>query len=417
MNKNFVSLCAFLFFVLHINLHSQWENISNQIPGDSTNNLSDVVVPNRWAGFISSGSNPEMYRSEFSTGMWEVLQTPSPVAAFFIVYYDLGFMCGTDSSVYQTTDAGESWSYIGSPGEKINDIDVGYDIYNLSRYICGNNGIIGSIEDTGLVIIYSGIATNFSSISAPSKDNVWIIGDSSIYFYDGNTFTKQLTSTTILNSIYFMNKFYGWVVGNSGYIAKTTNGGNTWVQKQNPDPLSRNLNDVFLVSYFGFAVGDNGLILETTNAGESWTMNSAQLTTNDLLGVHISGGGVEWGPGLTVGENNTALLYPVVVFVDEEPYVIDEFYLYQNYPNPFNPSTKIRFTIPSVSLRQAQGNILVSLKVYDVLGHEIATLVSEEKDPGTYKVEFDGTDLPSGIYFYQLKTKRYIQTRKMVLLK
>jgi hypothetical protein len=90
------------------------------------------------------------------------------------------------------------------------------------------------------------------------------------------------------------------------------------------------------------------------------------------------------------------------------------YYLKQNYPNPFNPSTKISYSIPELSF--------VTLKVYDVLGNEIATLVNEEKTSGIYEVEFNshsGTvrNLPSGIYFYTLTTGSFTQTKKMILLK
>ena len=94
-----------------------------------------------------------------------------------------------------------------------------------------------------------------------------------------------------------------------------------------------------------------------------------------------------------------------------------EFKLNQNYPNPFNPNTKIKYTIPSVTLRQAQSDILVTLKVYDILGREVATLVNEEKPAGEYEVEFDGSNLPSGIYFYQIRAGSFAETKKMVLLK
>ena len=86
-----------------------------------------------------------------------------------------------------------------------------------------------------------------------------------------------------------------------------------------------------------------------------------------------------------------------------------KFRLSQNYPNPFNPSTSIQY---AVSSRQ-----FVSLKVYDVLGNEVATLVNEEKPAGSYKVEFDGTDLTSGIYFYKLQARIFAETKKMILLK
>ena len=102
----------------------------------------------------------------------------------------------------------------------------------------------------------------------------------------------------------------------------------------------------------------------------------------------------------------------------------------QNYPNPFNPTTTIKFTIPqSPLLGGDKRGGLVTLKVYDVLGNEIATLVNEEKPAGTYEVEFSShsgevRNLPSGrrgltssIYFYQLRAGQYVETKKMVLIK
>lgn len=102
----------------------------------------------------------------------------------------------------------------------------------------------------------------------------------------------------------------------------------------------------------------------------------------------------------------------------------DHFKLYQNYPNPFNPTTKIKYTVPSVILNLATQSQLVALRVYNILGKKIATLVNEEKSPGTYEVEFNShsglsgiMELPSGMYFYTLKVGSYSETKKMVLLK
>ena len=95
--------------------------------------------------------------------------------------------------------------------------------------------------------------------------------------------------------------------------------------------------------------------------------------------------------------------------VDDELNQPEKFQLSQNYPNPFNPTTSIKYAIGS---RQ-----FVTLKVYNLLGKEIATLVNEEKSAGEYKVEFIGNNLPSGIYFYELKAGNITQTKKMMLLK
>jgi hypothetical protein len=118
-------------------------------------------------------------------------------------------------------------------------------------------------------------------------------------------------------------------------------------------------------------------------------------------------------------ENNFG--YPIVSVEDEQP-VITSFMLEQNYPNPFNPSTIIKFSIPSVTLRQAQSDTWVTLKVYDILGNEVALLVNEELSPGEYEVEFSvGTSrdlsLSSGIYFYILRAGEIVQSKKMVLIK
>jgi hypothetical protein len=118
--------------------------------------------------------------------------------------------------------------------------------------------------------------------------------------------------------------------------------------------------------------------------------------------VHIfSNGYFFWGDSFTVpvptgiAENETNL--PV------------EYALKQNYPNPFNPVTTIKYQIPAMSF--------VTLKVYDVLGSEIITLVNEEKPVGSYEVTFNAVELPSGIYFYRLQAGDFVETKKMVLMK
>jgi hypothetical protein len=99
---------------------------------------------------------------------------------------------------------------------------------------------------------------------------------------------------------------------------------------------------------------------------------------------------------------------------------VKEFSLEQNYPNPFNPSTKIRFTIPSViAIRQLpeKQSQTVTLKVFDVLGNEVTTLVNEEKAEGSYEVEFNAANYSSGIYFYRLQAGSFVETKKMILLR
>ncbi|MCW8810557.1 MAG: T9SS type A sorting domain-containing protein, partial [Ignavibacteriaceae bacterium] len=101
----------------------------------------------------------------------------------------------------------------------------------------------------------------------------------------------------------------------------------------------------------------------------------------------------------------------------KEDGLVNEFRLEQNYPNPFNPSTKIKYTIPSVIASGAKQSHFVSLKIYDVLGNEVATLVNEYKQSGSYEIEFNAAGLSSGIYFYKLQAGGFIETKKMILLR
>jgi hypothetical protein len=100
-----------------------------------------------------------------------------------------------------------------------------------------------------------------------------------------------------------------------------------------------------------------------------------------------------------------------IVSVDDNKnnLIISNYILEQNYPNPFNPITKIKYQIPEISF--------VTIKIYDVLGNEISTIVNEEKPAGNHNVDFTASSLPSGIYFYRLQAGDFIQTKKMVLLK
>ena len=195
-----------------------------------------------------------------------------------------------------------------------------------------------------------------------------------------------------------------------------------WVTQTNPDTQNRSLSRVFFLdSNKGWAVGNGGIILQTIDGGTTWIIKGTGLTSAYLRGVHFTSS----TNGYVVGNGKTLLKYGAITSVDNEEELPTEFSLSQNYPNPFNPSTKISYEIPG---QARNDNILVTLKVYDVLGNEIATLINEEKPSGSYEVDFQSSvgshQLTSGVYFYQLKavpTGRqagvFVETKKMLLLK
>jgi hypothetical protein len=101
--------------------------------------------------------------------------------------------------------------------------------------------------------------------------------------------------------------------------------------------------------------------------------------------------------------------FPLPVSVNDETVLPQTFELDQNYPNPFNPSTIINFSLPSSGY--------ATLKIYNALGEEVAVLLDEKLTTGTYQVDWNAGGLSSGVYFYQLKTEGYVETKKMILMK
>ena len=158
----------------------------------------------------------------------------------------------------------------------------------------------------------------------------------------------------------------------------------------------------------------------STDNGTSW--NNHNLITDNAMpffpSVAVSGsaGHVVWFDIRFIGLGVTDEIYyqynPTgsITEVNEPINLLpNTFALLQNYPNPFNPVKKISYQLPIGSN--------VTLKIYDVLGNEIETLVNKEQNSGSYEVEFDASKLTSGVYFYQFKSDNYLETRKMILMK
>lgn len=107
---------------------------------------------------------------------------------------------------------------------------------------------------------------------------------------------------------------------------------------------------------------------------------------------------------------------PTAIDIDD-PVLAESFHLYQNYPNPFNPTTTIKYSVPGTLIPSGAEGLSVQLKIYDILGNILTTLVNQLHSPGNYTIEFDGSKLSSGFYYYRIKVGEFIQTKKMLLLK
>jgi hypothetical protein len=195
-------------------------------------------------------------------------------------------------------------------------------------------------------------------------------------------------------------------------ILKSTNSGVNWSIQ--PVPLGNALNSVYFTNALtGWVAGWIGSIMYTSNGGTNWTDQTSG-TVNSLRSIYFANSLTGWAVGdlgtiLKTGNGGITGIKPISNITPEN------FSLYQNYPNPFNPVTKIKFDIKESVVRSQ--NSVVKLRVFDILGKEVATLVNEQLQPGTYEVTFDASQYSSGIYFYKLTTEGFTETKRMMLVK
>jgi hypothetical protein len=220
--------------------------------------------------------------------------------------------------------------------------------------------------------------------------------------------------------VYFYDENIGWILGTSGYwtgnpsvILYTDNNG-VPVELVSFNAEVEN-NNVLLSWITATEINNLGFEVERKTDNEDWrtigfvegkgTTTEIQnyYYTDDLFGVTAS----KFYYRLKQIDYDGTFEYSEII--EMEVGIPTEFSLEQNYPNPFNPTTKINFQIPELCF--------VTLKVYDVLGSEIATLVNGEKAIGTYELTWYAEQFPSGIYFYKLQSGPFVETKKMILLK
>ncbi len=375
--------------------------------------------------YSSTGYDSYLIRTTNGGANWENNQGFMDEKLFSVFFVDsnLGFVSG--SEIARTTDGGANWSTVFSLS--MNEFYSVYFINSTTGWIAGKNslqskGLIYKTTDSGLnwSLLRSDTLKTYTSVFFVDGNNGWVSGQSGdiLFTSDGGTNWSSQTSgtTSNLNSIYFVNNLTGWAVGDNGTILNTINGGTP----------------VELVSFTAIA-NANEITLTWSTASET---NNQGFEIQRLQNYRIAklqdweNIGYVAGFGTTTERHNYSFTDCDVIqgsyqyrlkqidfdgtfeysqVVEAVIPLATEFSLLQNYPNPFNPSTRLQYTIGN---RQ-----FVSLKVYDFLGREVATLVNQDRPAGSYEVGFDGSNLTSGIYFYRLKSGEFTETRKMVLLR
>jgi len=335
------------------------------------------------AGYIvgDSGVNIKSTDGGFSWSPSNITNLDYNFATVFFLNENLGFAGGnnlqfTYNYIYKTTNGGISWDSLPEPYKG------GY----VKKILFVNPDIGWAVKfqpPLGTEILFK------------TSDG-------------GNNWEFQFNNSQI-NSFYFIDSLKGWVLATLGssYIFRTINGGQNW--------LSRHFCGInvgyslFFINENKGWIGGGSNIHYTVNGGANWTNQNTNHEVN-YNGIYFTDSLTGWAAGDSGVILKTTTGGVLTGFSNSSSEIPDQCYLSQNYPNPFNPVSKINFGLP----RHGQ----VSLKVYNVLGNEVVTLVNESRPAGSYEVNFDGSNFPSGIYFYDLVVDgKIIDTKRMLLLK
>lgn len=485
MNNNtiFFAICTVLFsFMLAMQAHSQSLNNSQRylpeynlwLPGSSNNHSNAMLQPYEkryhtdslyywdyvntniccitdiffidslygWATY-NAGGVIRTSNSGFNWDSTKLVSGQAYVNGIHFIDRNTGWAVGNVGLIRKTTNGGLNW---------INqDFGDYHNTFNCVHFFNKDTGVVAGsyfipytcakayiIKTTNGGMNWNGVYMSNCDTSFPTEirrqfwinnDTAWMCGiDILLKTTDGGLTYKNYypyvsptqNGRNVFFDLYFINKETGWICGSNldhKNLYKTTNAGMNWIFQDNPVAYYEfpQINGIiFINDDFGFASSYVGLILFTTNAGTNWIID--QIVNDETWSFSKYDNSKVWCTG---GYGNIwySILNPPIgiePISSKTPRYID---LEQNYPNPFNPKTTIVFQIPF--------SAEIKIVLYDACGREILVLADERKIAGKYKIELDGSNYASGIYFYRLTVKApqtksgfvYSETRKLVLLK
>ncbi|MEO6696328.1 MAG: T9SS type A sorting domain-containing protein [Ignavibacteria bacterium] len=449
----FISILTIVLLLVSFgNSFSQW-TIAGAVSGAGTfPSISVVDQNNVW---IAGGSNtPAIFRTTNAGANWITVGTTGVLLDQFCVwatdantaYVGNGGAAGGaggNASFFKTTDAGATWTTVASTGGS-----AGFFNGIVFSKTMPSFGIAQSDPPTGLGNPYyisttSNGGTSWSPLTpappgvsgqASAQNSIFVIDNLFYGFGLGNNaparaymtsnggtswFTGTLTGLAggFVSGLAFKeNKLMGIAAASASLpsIARTTDGGLTWATVNVGTGVTGYCTMKWIegtnTCYLSANAGAAGVVKKSTDNGLTWTT----MSTSGLTGItHMEFrrvGTTVYGFAATASGAILKLIDVVTEVNTVNSSIPENFRLDQNYPNPFNPTTTINFSIPKSSN--------VSLKVYDALGKEVATLVNEFKNAGNYSADFTAASgLNSGIYFYTITTGDFTDTKKLMLVK
>jgi len=369
-----------------------------------------------WGDTVAAGGNniQGFYLSTDKGGAWNYYDKNLIGSVKSILKKGNIFFVGVGASgsyalgAYKSTDGGLSWNIInnGLPQADNNALimkdDKLYSATDQGLYVSTNDG--NSWNPTGwtelALKVFAIGNTMFLSRITPSA-TFRSTDDGATWDTLKNGFPSNFAAYSIvkINNTLF-------VCGSGNYkLFKSTDDGINWTQI-NSSQTSINVLDVSGETLFANHITP----YFSTDLGDSWTQISLTGGPNTFESIKVTDEYFYGTGGGASGRGVYQKYLSSIVSVEENNFLVPDFFmLFQNYPNPFNPTTTIRFSLP-----QAGG---VTLKIYNLLGEQVKTLINQEMPAGIHSVQFSANSLASGIYYYRIQTGSFVETKKMLLLK
>jgi hypothetical protein len=411
--KNLYVLITISIVIFYSSLNAQWVKTLSMQPGAISYAFAELGTT-FFAGSLGDG----VFRSTDNGTSWTAVNNGLDTNVLSLAISGTNLFAGTYDGIFLSTNSGESWTEAGLTGVSVLSLAVsGTNLIagSSSIFFSTNNGTSWTVAGTGFpgflqTACYSLVVSGTNSF-ATFGPTYFIPFRSGLMLSTNNGTSWTVVDTSFTDSLVFSLAVLGTNLFAGGVgVHLSTNNGTTWTV----DSTGMGFTPVNSLAVSGtnvFAGTNGGGVFLSTSNGTSWTAvnsglpggNSSFTRSLTLVGTYlfvVTDDGLVW---------RRPLSEMITGIEDQSNEIPTQFILAQNYPNPFNPSTKIRFQVPNSSF--------VNLKVYDVLGNEVATLVNEERPVGSYEVDFNAAGLSSGIYFYTINAGTFVETKKMILLK
>lgn len=400
--------------------------------GETWELQTEIVSENLWAGgqiisngtIVASGFFGALIKSTDGGVTWTSSYISdrnvcSTVRGIFFLDENIGYAAQKNRVISKTIDGGSTWKQIMADTSIGGYTNYGVQFLNENLgFVVGENADQGAFYKTtdggeSWSLLKGIFGTLLTSLHFSDSENGVVVGEYVVAYTEdgGANWTNSIMNgapTSEYLKVKFLNSSFGLACGD--ILIKTTDAGKSWQHIEVLDPAKEIKSCAIVDEQTWFLAGDK-FLWRTVDGGVNWSdvIDLDVVTATQTYDVLVDSEGYPW---LFTGSSRIYTSAPVVNSVERTGNnLLGSFTLEANYPNPFNPTTKIKYSLPESSLHN------VTLKVYDVLGQEVATLVNESQKSGTYEVEFNASELTSGIYIYRLQSAGLLQSRKMMLIK